>query len=210
MKIAVFGGTGRVGQSLVPRLQADGHAVSVLTRNPEKLPNGWDEVRAIGGDATDPASVQQTLAGHDMVYCLLGAPKDDASKLRTRGTATIVKAMQAEGISRIICVSSLGAGDSLAQLPWYFRWFVRGIIMRKPLQDHDEQEKLLQQSELDWTIVRPSYMTDDPAQGYAHGPSTEIGKQALNYKVPRADVADFLARDAVDTETVKRALWISN
>lgn len=210
MKIAVFGGTGRLGRHLVPKLQAGGHSVGVLTRSPKNLPDAWVGIDTTEGDVTDPVAVQKTVAGQDLVYCLLGAPKEDTHKTRARGTEVIVKAMRAEGVTRIICVSSLGAGDSLVKLPWYFRWIVRGFLLRRPLEDHDEQEKILEESGLDWTVVRPSYLTDGPAQGFAHGPTETLGKQPLTYKVSRADVSDFLAQHVADAMNVKRAMWISN
>ena len=66
-----------------------------------------------------------------------------------------------------------------------------GLLLRKAYRDHELQEQYIQQSRLDWTIVRPAAFTDGMATGnYRHGfPATD---KTLKLKISRADVALFM------------------
>ena len=83
-----------------------------------------------------------------------------------------------------------------------------GLLLRDAYADHQAQETLVQESGLDWTIVRPGAYTDGPATGaYRHGfPPTEHG---LKLKISRADVADFLLRQLTDPGYLHQAPSLS-
>jgi putative NADH-flavin reductase len=99
--------------------------------------------------------------------------------------------MERMGIQRLICQSSLGVGDSRANLPFFTKYTIVSVFLRHAFADHERQEAIVKQSSLDWTIVRPPHLTDGPRTGvYRHGfPTTDT---RIKGKISRADVADFM------------------
>lgn len=141
----------------------------------------------------DLASVERAMKGQDAVVCVLGSGKSLTSTIRSEGTNQIIQAMEQNGIRRLICQSTLGAGDSWGNLGFYWKHVMFGFILRKVFADHQRQERYVKQSHLDWTIVRPSAFIDGPKTGtYRHGfPGNDKTSQL---KIARADVADFLLK----------------
>jgi len=207
MKVAVFGATGTVGTQVVTQALDAGHEVTAFTRDASKLTIEHANLSVVEGDVlSDTRAVDAAVIGQDSVIVALGAGAK--GKIRSEGTRNIIAAMKKAGVSNLICQSTLGAGDSSAQLN--LKWW---LIFRGPLRwamaDHERQEALVRESGLDWTIVRPAAFTDGPATGeYQHGHSLE--KKKLTLTVSRADVAHFLLRLLGDHSYRAQAVSLSN
>jgi len=80
--------------------------------------------------------------------------------------------------------------------------------MGSMIKDKSAGEKALRESNLDWTIVYASFLTDGPAGGYV-AVLTEKGRWTLSYKIARADVAAWLLRAANSPETSRRTVTIT-
>ena len=116
--------------------------------------------------------------------------------------------MKAHGVRRLISQSTLGAGDSRPALNFFWKHIMFGFLLKDAYADHQEQEALVRASGLDWTLVRPSAFTDDPATGaYREGfAPTEKG---LALKIPRADVAGFILKLLTGRAYLRQAPSIS-
>ena len=116
--------------------------------------------------------------------------------------------MERRGIRRLMCLSTLGAGDSRALLNFFWKRIMFGLLLREAYADHEAQEALIIQSGLDWTIVRPGAFTDGPATGvFRHGfPSTE---KNLKLKISRADVANFMLRQLTGDTYLRQSPGLS-
>jgi len=197
MKLLVFGSTGGTGRELLKQALDQGHNVVAYARNPAKI----DDIKHAGlqvvrGDVLDPAVVERATAGQEAVLSTIGAGAERTT-LREDGTRNIVEAMERTGVQRLICLSSLGVGDSRANLPFFTKYVIVSVFLRHAFTDHERQEAIVKQSSLDWTIVRPPYLTDGPQTGaYRHGfPTT---KKRIKGKISRADVADFMLKQLTD------------
>jgi putative NADH-flavin reductase len=105
--------------------------------------------------------------------------------------------MQEAGVQRLIGQSSLGVGDSRANLSFFTKHVVVGIFLRHAFADHERQERVIRQSALDWTIVRPPHLKDGPRTGvYRHGFSAT--DHQIKGWITRADVADFMLNQLDD------------
>jgi putative NADH-flavin reductase len=191
MHLAIFGATGGVGRHLINRALEQGHTVNAFTRHRERLGQAQAGLRIVEGDALDGAAVRRAVTGSDAVLCALGMPLRNASRLRARGTRTIVEAMEAMGVHRLVCLSALGSGDSRAILPWYYRAFLVPFVMNRLFDDHEVQEEIVAASSLEWTLVRPGNFTNGPRTGaYRHGFTRPDA--SLTLKIAQVDVADFM------------------
>lgn len=194
MRIAVVGGSRGTGAQFTELARAAGHDVVVVSRN-------------VQGSAADPAVAAKVVADVDAVVITVGAAKGVRHQ-RALVTSTVVEAMQAAGVRRLVVQSSLGAGGSASQLPGFFG-FITKVLLAGPLKDHDAQEDAVRASGLDWTIVRPTGLTDKPATGAwrALEPSQD-GK--LGGTITRADLAAFMFQALTDDATIGSAVGISN
>jgi putative NADH-flavin reductase len=195
MKLVIFGSTGSIGHQLVVQALEQGHAVTAFARNPAKLEIDHANLKVVQGDVLDSALVEKAVAGQDAVLCSLGAGAKGA--IRSDGTRNIIRAMEKSGISRFICLSTLGVGNSRANLNFFWKHIMFGFLLRQAYADHEIQEDYVTESRLDWTIVRPGGFTDGNRTGeYRHGfPSTD---KKIKGKISRADVADFMLKQLTD------------
>lgn len=158
MRIFVIGASGGVGSRFVQQARAAGHTVTAFSRHPEAL--AGEGVDAVAGDATQAQPLGDAMAGHDAVAIAIGGGLSDRT---TRHVATghAIAAMQAHGIERVVAVSSLGAGDSYGRVGFATKAIMK-TLLRNALKDHNAQEQALQASGLDYTILRPGGLTNDP------------------------------------------------
>ncbi|GGH21750.1 Putative NADH-flavin reductase [Cribrihabitans marinus] len=209
MKVIVFGATGTVGRLATAQMLEAGHDVTAFARHPENLPLRSAHLTLAQGDALDAARVEEAVRGHDAVVIALGAGASRRSTIRSRGTLTIIRAMQATGVRRLICQSTLGAHESWSNLNFFWKRIMFGLLLRPVFLDHELQEQLVRASGLNWTIVRPSAFTDGPALSrYKEGFGPAFRK--LSLKISRADVAGFLTRQLGDATYLQRAVAISD
>jgi putative NADH-flavin reductase len=171
--------------------------VTAYVRDPAKIEDmRRSSLEIVRGDVLDPAAVECAVAEHEAVFVTIGAGPVRTT-LREEGTRNIVGAMQGTGVKRLICQSSLGVGDSRANLPFFTKYIVVGTFLRHAFADHERQEAVVRGSSLDWTIVRPPHLKDGPRTGvYRHG-FPAMDKEIKGW-ISRADVADFMLKQLVD------------
>ena len=204
MNIALFGATGGTGRHVLEQALEQGHHVQVLVRDPSKLPADRHGVTVIVGDCLDQAAVNDCVQGTDAVICILGT-RTGGRPIEADGTRTILAAMSAAGVRRLIAVTSMGVGDSAEQMPFIVRVFMK-ITLKKVMAAKEEQEQLIRASTLDWTIVRPGGLTDGPRTGtYSAG----VEKSIQARRVSRADVAQFVLQQLTDDRFMRQTPAIS-
>ena len=202
MNLTIIGGSQGTGAQLAQQAIEAGHKVTVVSRS-GRGPAG---AQIITGSATDPEVVRKSLFEATAVAITVGGSKDNPQQ-RTEVTRSVIAAMNDVEVSRLIVQSSLGAGDSMKQLPALLRPLMK-VVLAKPLADHDRQEAAVQASGLDWTIVRPSGLKDGEGSGnWATLTTEESG--TLKGTVQRADVAAFMLSILEDAATFGKAYGMS-
>ncbi|MEL6671884.1 MAG: SDR family oxidoreductase [Bacteroidota bacterium] len=205
-QLIIFGATGTLGRHLVQQALEQGHQVSAFSRNPQKLAITHPRLRLIQGDVLDPAAVKNALEGHDTVICALGAGRK--GQVRATGTLHILQGMEALGIERFICQTTLGAGDSVDSLNFFWKRIMFGWFLKQAYEDHQLQEQYIRESKVAWTIVRPAAFTDGEKTGrYQSGHFTS--PKNLKLKISRADVADFMLRLLGKPASVRDTIGLS-
>ena len=201
MNLLVLGATGRTGRLVVEQALAAGHTVTALVRSAEKMTTGNPNLRVVMGEATDASAVSRALQGADAVISTLGGK----GTVIVDSTKAIVAAARAAGISRVVVLSSWlverDRMDAATRL-------LTGIAMGQLIKDKSAGEQLLRGSDLDWTIVYPSILTDGPADGSV-AVLSERTKRGMSQRISRADVAAWLVQAATGVQYSRRAVGIT-
>lgn len=202
MKILVIGATGATGQEIVKQALEARHQVTALVRDPAKV-HFLPSVQKVVGNVLDAKSLHRAVAGQEAVISSLGSgatgPFKELTKL-SEGTRNLVRAMQAENVKRLVCITGIGAGESKGHGPWWYDWLVQPLVLRGVYVDKTRQEAVVRQSGLDWTLVRPGALTNGPAKGSAAvRVVTDLSGVHAGF-ISRADVAAFCLRELTDRE----------
>jgi len=208
MKLVIFGSTGGTGRELVKQALEQGHSVTAYARDPAKIGNlQHSRLSVLRGDVLDPTTVATAVAGREAVLSSIGAGAERTT-LREEGTRNIIEGMQGAGVKRLICQSSLGVGESRANLSFFTKYIIVPLFLRHPFADHERQEAVVKQCRLDWTIVRPPHLRDGPRTGvYRHGfPTTDT---SIKGWISRADVADFMLKQLADDTYLRQTPGVS-
>lgn len=216
MNIAIFGASGATGTLLTQRCLAAGYRVTALLRAPEKFALR-NQIHVIQGSPFDLAPVRQTIEGADVVLSALGANSLKREDVLERAVPQIITAMQQTAsqpnpVRRIIVLGSAGAlPSSLDKQPPLRRWLVQNIVyttlLKWPVASQISQWNDLSHSGLDWTMVMPPMLTNNPAQG-----TYRIDGDALprnSSRISRADVADFMIQQIGNPQWIRNGVYIS-
>ncbi len=193
MQIALFGATGGTGRQVLAQALEQGHGVRALVRDPAKLVEQAG-LTCIVGDVLDPGATRHCVEGAEAVICVLGSRHGGREPVEAVGTGLILEAMQSLGVRRLIAVTSMGVGDSRAQINPLFR-AIMDLTLKPIMQAKEEQERLIKASGLDWTIVRPGGLTDGPRTG---GYRAGLERSIRGGRISRADVAEFVLKQLTD------------
>jgi len=207
-RILVLGASGPTGRHVVDQALQQGHDVTAFVRDPARLPVQHARLRVVAGDATDPDSVRQAVRGQDAVISTLGVGQSFASnELITRSVPNIVTAMQGANVRRLVFTSAFGVGASYRDVPLVPRIFM-GTLLRGIYADKRMGEELLRASDLDWTLVCPTGLSNAPGTGtYRVGERLELRGFPT---IPRADVAHFLLTQVSDRRYSRKEVLVSS
>jgi len=207
MKIVIFGATGGTGIELVKQALEQGHTVTAFVREPARLAIDNENLTFTTGDVFDAESVTQVIQGQDAVVCSLGSGTDlRKTTVRATGTTNIISAMREQNVRRLMVVTAMGVAESWDDLS-LFNKFLFAVLMKSLREDHEAQEAAVKESKLDWTIIRPSGLTDTPGTGiYSVGENIP----ATTSKIPRSDVADLILKELKENSLIRKAITITN
>jgi putative NADH-flavin reductase len=194
MKILVVGGTRGIGRQLVEQALASGHGVTALARRPERPAIEHERLRKVQGDIQDAQSLSGAMAGQDAVCCAIGVKTPwEQPGVFSNGTEQLLAAMKAGAVRRLVCVTGIGAGDSRGHGGLLFDRIFFPLLLKSVYADKDRQEALIRSADLDWTIVRPGFLTNGPQTGRYRVLTDLAGVTAG--RISRADVAHFMLHE---------------
>lgn len=212
MKVVIFGATGFLGkQTLLQTLEA-GHQVTVLVRKASALSVEHPQLRIVEGLVLNPKDVESVMNGQDAVIQVLGYNGKGDGKpttFTTDATRIIVEAMKKFEVKRLIAMSVMGAGNSIAFFPKilsklifpvFMRWFVHII------HDKNTMEPIVMNSGLEWTLVRSITIKDEKPKGRVRA---SLDGQGLKYSVSLQDVAGFLVEQLESRRFINQAPVVS-
>ncbi|MCW2813797.1 MAG: NAD-dependent epimerase/dehydratase [Nocardioides sp.] len=199
-RIAVVGGHGNVARHLLVELRRTPHDAVALVRREEyrdELERRGAEVRLLDIEAADAAAFAEAFEGCDVVvFAAGGGPDGNIERKRTvdlEGSLKSIEGARLAGVRRFVQVSAIGVDDPLPD--------DTSDVWRAYVEAKRDADAALRASDLDWTILRPGRLTDDPATGHVH-----LGPNAARGDVTRADVAAVIAA-VIDVDATIGQQW---
>ncbi len=204
MRCFILGATGKTGTQLLDLALQNGHHVTAFVRTPQKLGAPRPGLTVVAGSPGDVAAMARAMAGHDVVFSALApglgetfSAPSKRSWTMTGYAANIVQAMEQAGVRRLLAFSSAGLFDGQSL-------FVRLLSFpaRHHMADLKTMETTYQASELDWTLLRPTWMGAGDSDAYRVAPGgLPERSQAMHFR----GLARFML-DAATDGSHRRAL----
>lgn len=163
MKILVLGATGRTGKFLVEYALKKGYHVNCLVRDSSRIQSVPD-LTIFQGNPINKEDLSKAIKGCSAVVSALNISRTSDfpwAKLRTPNTylsdviTNILVLATKHELNRIVVCSAWGVLETEKDIPFWFRWMINNSNIGAAYKDHERQEKLLESSDANWTIVRP-------------------------------------------------------
>ncbi|WP_433218635.1 NAD(P)-dependent oxidoreductase [Dactylosporangium sp. CS-047395] len=215
MKLTVFGATGGIGRQLIKQGLSRGYRMTAITRRPA------DDLgcEVVVADLADADALAAAVAGCDAVLSALGIRPAEMKSLRAKdpgarstvqadGARAEVAAMRATGVRRLVSVDAAGrVGDSGdGPVTRYVAKPLLQRILREGFTDLAVAERILRDSELDWTLIAPPRLTDGEHRPYRTVLDVNVrGGRSL----ARADVADAMLRALSEPSWIHRRVNVA-
>jgi nucleoside-diphosphate-sugar epimerase len=211
MRIVIFGANGLTGRLLTERALAAGHHVAAVTRRPDGFPITNERLSIVEADVHDAEAVSRAVEGADVVLSTLGVPfARKPVNVYSDGIRNVAAAMSRHGIKRLAVVSSSATephhhADGGFLMNRVLQPLVTATIGKTTYADMRRMEELVRDSDLEWTIMRPSGLFDAP--GVTRYELHE--DQAPGIFTSRADLAASLLDQATDVRFVRKAVAVT-
>ena len=206
-RLLVIGASRGIGLQVVERALAEGYPVRAFARGAAGIGLSHSRLEKWPGDALCRADIDKALEDVAAVVQALGVTPSLERTFRpvtlfSEATRVLLPAMAKAEVKRLVSVTGFGAGDSaprmrrIERLPFQF-------FLGRAYADKSVQERLILNSDRDWTIVRPVVLTNGPLTG-----RYEVLNEPRDWRngfISRADVADFVVRALQDSATIGEA-----
>jgi len=213
MKIVLFGATGYSGRAILAEALQQGYEVTVLVRNASKVQTRHQNLTIVEGEVLDADAVASVLNHQEAVIQCLGiGGKGDGkpSTFISDATKIMIDEMKKQQVHRLIAMSNVGAGNSIAFQPWFFTKLILPFFMnwlKVIIDDKNRMETIIMNSDLDWTIVRCPNIVDKPGKGVV---TATLDGRGLKLSVTLGDMANFMVNQITNSSFIKQAPSISN
>ncbi len=207
-KVLVFGAGGRLGSEIVAALLVEGFSVTACVRNPDRYV-APTTVRVIKGDAMDAASVKLALEGQCAVVNAIGAGTLRKNKVESQTTSILLRALCESRVRRYVGMSAGMVEVGVLPLGMLAATVFRLLLVtlfRNIREEHRAVEKLIRDTNLDWTIIRPPRLTSGQLATDYSVSTKHIIPGAMS--VSCATVARFIASELRQNRFVRKAVFI--
>ena len=208
MNITIIGASAGLGLETVKRGLTRNHSITTLSRSEIKLEDK-KSLKMILGDATNKADLFHSIQNADALIVTLGTGKNmKATTLFSDFAKLIVEIHKKNKINiPFIFVTGFGAGESKNYVSWLVKMFLK-YFLRDVYDDKTKMEEIITNSDMNWTVVRPGRLLDkELTEKYRI--ENKLFKGINIGGIKRADVADFLIKQAEKQTELKQYIAIS-
>jgi len=204
MNITIFGATGRVGNEFLRLALEDGHHIKVLVRTPEKLAS-HKNLTITEGDTRNSDDVMKAVHGADVVFSAIGT---DKTTTLTDAIPMLIEAMHQHKVKRIITIGTAGILQSRTKPELYrFQSTESKRRLTFAAEEHARVYERLAATNLDWTIVCPTYLPDGVATGQWRTERNFLPENSV--KISVGDTALFAYRELLEPQHIATRVGIA-
>ncbi len=216
MKILLLGATGRTGKLVLKKLLEKKCNVTCISRNSQRIEQRKG-LTILEGDPRDLVDMQKVIFESDGIISVLNISRNSDfpwSNLRTPKTflsdtmKVLVPLAQKAKIKRIVVCSAWGVLESRHDIPKWFRWLIDNSNIKFAYQDHERQEKIISESTLRWTVVRPVGLTNSKRMKSVRESFDNRPKPGL--VISRSSLAQYLADSVRRDDLIGKKVVISS
>lgn len=208
-RLLIVGASGGTGRQLVAQALERGLTVTALVRRRDRLQVSHPRLTLVEGDVLDERAVEEAMRGQDAVASALGHRRwFGPARILSRGTRHLLAAMERHGVRRLVCLTSLGLGDTAGRLGLQYTFFILPVLLPFYFWDKARQERLVAASGVEWVLVRPGVLGGGARRGQVRaGPGA--GSLLWAPPISRADVASFVLDQLTSDAWLRAAPGIS-
>jgi putative NADH-flavin reductase len=210
LRILLFGATGRTGKIFLQMALDKGYQVTAIARSPAQIKIEHPNLIVVQGNVMQFQSFRTIGQNHNVVVSCIGVSSTKPTTLYSQGTANILKAMNENKISRLLCISA-AAVETSPKLPLFLRLISKYVvqrIFRHPYSDAHQMEVLLRNSNTNWTSVRPPVLKDKAFTGNYRYAVNDWLEKCIS--INRSDLAFFLLENITNSQTYKSIVEVAN
>ena len=163
----------------------------------------------IAGDATRKSDLQQAIQNAEAIIITLGTSKNMKTTSLFSNFATLLVEIHKENKIEVpvIFVTGFGAGESQNYVSWLVKMFLK-YLLKEVYADKTKMEEIITHSDMHWTVVRPGRLLDKELTEKYRIENTLF--KGINIGgINRADVADFLIKQAENQTDVRKYVALS-
>lgn len=216
MKILILGATGRTGQLILKEALNQNYRVNCLVRDPKRINQKNSNLAVLKGSPLSMSDLHKAIQDCDTVISVLNISRTSDfpwAKLRTPPNflsevmKNVISLTKKKAIKRLVVCSAWGIAETEKEIPIWFKWFIQNSNIGIAYKDHERQESLLKKSQLNWTIVRPTGLTNfkkekKVIESYHNQPKPKL-------TISRKNVAKFMVDAIKREELIGQTLVIS-
>jgi len=209
LNILVIGANGGIGKEAVKLALEAGHRVTALVRKRANISITHNNLQVVQGDIRQPETFEDYLDGKDAVISAIGENMDKPTTLYSEGNDNLLKVMKKKGVTRAFFISASAIEISPVQ-PFIVRLATKYIVQKLFGYGYADQrimEKLIKESDINWTIMRPPRLTNKPVSGHYRFAVNSFLKNCLT--ISRADVAHFMISNILNEAIYKATVEIA-
>tara|TARA_B110000014_G_C19887005_1_gene458991 strand:+ start:16 stop:672 length:657 start_codon:yes stop_codon:yes gene_type:complete len=169
LRILLLGATKGLGKEILKEAIGLGFEINCLVRNTKKFPVEQNNIRVFEGDATSSIDLENAVQDSKIIISTLNVMRknlfpwsnitNDKNTI-SKSSKNIIDISKRKKIKHLISISAWGVNESLDHIPIWFKLLIKNSNLKYPYIDHGKSEKLLLNSNLNWTILRPSALVN--------------------------------------------------
>jgi putative NADH-flavin reductase len=202
--ILILGATGHLGKVLTKILLSKNYKVVALVRNPEKFDSSLRNIKIIKGSVLDEKDLQKSLEGIDAVISVLGHGFRTSFPIQEKVMKILIPLMESNGIDRLITITGealIVSSDNKSLRADITSNFLK-IIDPYRMNDAIAQQKIIEKSSLDWTVVRTPIHSNKGTKKVLHIGMTH---PPIWQTVNRIAVCEFINDCLVNDSWIKKS-----
>lgn len=207
MHITIIGAGSGVGYEATLQALENGYKVTALSLHHDKLPDQTNLIK-IKGSATNSQDVAIAIKNADAVLITIGTKQKKGTTLFSSMAKAVVTASEQLNYNRpIIVISGFGVGEGYRYVNLFMR-FVISLFLKDQYKDKKLMEDAFTKSNSSWEIVQPGMLSNSP-QTSKYNTYSSFTKGMNVGKISRKDLADFMIKEAINPQYLKKKVVVT-